>query len=91
VNGLAMFDMVIRLGVLAATGSLFLIILLAYRRVPSQKMGLIAAGFGLMFVHAVLLMPEVMLENITMGFTDNTHLIIHFVALVFISVGILKD
>ena len=86
-----MLDMIIRLGVLAATGSLFLIILLAYRRIPSQKMGLIAAGFGLMFVHAVLLMPEVMLENYTMGFTENTHLIIHFVALVLITAGILKD
>jgi hypothetical protein len=86
-----MLDMIVRLGILAATGTLFLIIWMAYRRVPTQKMGFITAGFGLMFIHAVLLMPEVMLENYTMGFTENTHLLIHFVALVFITLGILKD
>ncbi|MBD3204889.1 hypothetical protein GF319_00925 [Candidatus Bathyarchaeota archaeon] len=86
-----MIGLLIRLGILAATGSLFLIILLAYRRVPSQKMGFIASGFGFMFIHAILLMPEVMLENYTMGFTENTHLFIHFIALVLITAGILKD
>jgi hypothetical protein len=91
VKGLLMIDMIIRLGLLAATGSLFLIIFLAYIRLPTQKMGYIAAGFGVMFVHAILLMPEVMLENITMGFTENTHLLIHLVALLLITTGILKD
>ncbi len=86
-----MLDLVIRLGILAATGTLFLIIFLAYRRVPSRKMAYITAGFGLMFVHAVLLMPEVMLENITMGFTDNTHLLVHLIALLLVTIGILMD
>lgn len=86
-----MLDMVIRLGILSATGTLFLVMFLAYRRVQSEKMGYITAGFGLMFIHAVLLIPEVMLENYTMGFTDNTHLLIHFIALVLITIGILKD
>jgi hypothetical protein len=86
-----MIDMIIRLGLLAATGILFLIILLAFRRVPTQKMGFITAGFGLLFLHAVLLIPEVMLENYTMGFTDNTHLLIHLIALILITTGILKD
>jgi hypothetical protein len=91
VKDLAMIDMIIRLGILAATGTLFIIILLAYRRLPTQKMGFITAGFGLMFLHAILLMPEIMLENYTMGFTENTHLFIHFIALVLITVGIFKD
>ena len=85
-----MIDMIIRLGILTATGTLFIIILMAYRRIPTEKMGLIAAGFGFMFLHALLLMPEIMLENYTMGFTENTHLFIHFIALVLITVGILR-
>jgi hypothetical protein len=91
VTELAMIDLMIRLGILSATGTLFLIILLAYRRMPTRKMSFITAGFGLMFIHAVLLMPEVMLENYTMGFTENAHLLIHFIAIVLITIGILKD
>ena len=85
-----MIDVIIRVAILIATGFLFGIILLAYLRVPTQKMGFITLGFGVLFLHAVLLMPEVMLENYTMGFTENAHLLIHFIALMFITIGILK-
>ena len=86
-----MIDLVIRIAILGATGFLFSIILLAYSRLPNRKMGLITIGFGVLFLHAILLMPEVMIETYTMGFTENTHLLIHLIALIFITAGIFQD
>jgi hypothetical protein len=86
-----MIDLIIRVAILGATGFLFGIILLSYSRMPNRKMGFITIGFGVLFIHAILLMPEVMFTNYTMGFTENIHLLIHLIALIFITLGILKD
>jgi hypothetical protein len=56
-----------------------------------SKLLFIALGFSVLFLHSILLMPEIMLENYTMGFTENIHLLIHLIGMTLISIGILKD
>lgn len=86
-----MFDVVVRVGILAVTGFLFILMLVSYTRMRSLKLMLILIGFGVLFLHSVLLMPEIMIENYTMGFTDTFHLLIHLTAMSFITAGIVKD
>jgi hypothetical protein len=86
-----MIDVIIRIGLLLASGLLFIFILLAYIRTRNSKIGLITVGFGVLFLDSILLIPELMFENYTMGFTDNAHLTIHLLAMILISIGVLKD
>jgi hypothetical protein len=86
-----MFDIVVRLAILVVTGFLFIIMLISYSRMRSPKLLLILIGFGVLFLHSILLMPEIMIENYTMGFTDTFHLLIHLTAMSFITLGIIKD
>jgi uncharacterized protein (DUF486 family) len=86
-----MIDVIIRVGLLIASGLLFTFILLAYLRLRNSKLGFITLGFGILFIDSILLIPELMFENFTMGFTDNVHLAIHLIAMIFISIGVLKD
>jgi hypothetical protein len=86
-----MFDVVVRLAILLVTGFLFCIMIISYGRMRSLKLLLILIGFGVLFLHSILLMPEIMIENYTMGFTDTFHLLIHLTAMSFITLGIIKD
>ncbi|MHA2083951.1 MAG: hypothetical protein ACXAB9_08185 [Candidatus Thorarchaeota archaeon] len=86
-----LIDVIIRIALLLATGFLFLTILTAYRRMPTRKMFYFTLGFGTFFLQAILLMPELMLENYAMQFTENIHLSVQLVALTLITIGILKD
>jgi hypothetical protein len=54
-------------------------------------MGYIATGFGIFFVHAILFLPEIMFASFTMGFTETAHLSLLLLAMIFISIGVLKD
>jgi len=84
-------DVVIRVGLVLATGFLFGIVFLAYLRLRSQKMLLISIGFGIFFVHALAYIPELVIEEYHLILTENIHLLIHLTALIFIALGILKD
>lgn len=86
-----MLDMIVHFGILAVTGFLFIIMLISYSRMRSLKLLLILIGFTVLFLHSILLMPEIMIENYTMGFTDTLHLFIHLIAMSFITLGIIKD
>jgi hypothetical protein len=86
-----LIDTIIRVALLLATGFLFVIILSAYRRMPTRKMIYFTIGFGTFFLQAILLLPELMLENFVMQFTENVHLFVQLVALTFVTLGILKD
>jgi hypothetical protein len=86
-----LIDALVRIALLLATGFLFVSILTAYRRMPTRKMTYFTLGFGTFFLQAILLMPELMLENYTMQFTENVHLFVQLVALTFVTLGILKD
>jgi hypothetical protein len=86
-----MIDVIIRAGLLVASGILFVFILIAYLRVRSNKLGFIAIGFGFLFLDSILLIPELMFQDFTMGFTENAHLTIHLISMTLISIGVLKD
>lgn len=84
-------DVVVRVAVVLATSFLFGIIFLAYLRLRSRKMLFMAVGFGIFFVHALIYIPELVIEEYRVVMTENMHLLIHLMALVFIALGIFKD
>ena len=85
------FDIVLRFGLTVATGFLFGIVFLSYWRTRTSKMLLISIGFVIFFVHALITIPELFSDVYQIAMSENLHLTIHLVALVFILLGILKD
>jgi len=88
---IGILDVVVRVGLVLATSFLFGIVFLAYLRLRSRKMLLISIGFGIFFVHALIYIPQLIAEEYRVMLTENEHLIIHLVALIFIALGIFKD
>lgn len=84
-------DVVIRVVLVLATGFVFGIVFMAYLRLRSSKMLLISIGFGIFLVHALIYIPELFVEEFRVVLTENVHLLIHLLALIFIALGILKD
>ena len=83
-------DIAIRIGLVAATAFLFAIVFMAYMRLKNRKLLFISAGFGIFFIHALIYIPELFWGHIY-GIDENTHLVIHLIALVLILVGTMKD
>lgn len=83
------FDIVLRISLVIATGILFTIVFAAYLRLKNRKLLFLSTGFGIFFVHALIYIPELFGLAYTIG--ENTHLIIHLVALLLILLGTLKD
>ena len=83
-----LLDLVVRVGLVLATTFLFGIVFLTYLRVRNRKLLFLSAGFGVFFVHAVITIPELFYNFVI---NENTHLIIHLVALTIILFGTLKD
>jgi len=86
-----LFDAAVRIALTAATTFLFAIVFAAYLRLRSRKLLLVSVGFGIFFVHALITIPELINDAYQIAFDENSHLLIHFVALTFILAGILKD
>jgi hypothetical protein len=84
-------DVVLRFGLFLATGLLFGIVFLSYWRTRTRKMLLISIGFAVFFVHALITIPELFSDAYQIAMSENVHLFIHLIALVFIVLGILKD
>jgi len=84
-------EVLVRLALVWATSFLFGIVLMTYLRLRSRKMLLISIGFGIFFVHALLYIPGLIAEHYHVILTENVHLMIHLVALIFIALGIFKD
>ena len=86
---LPLFDIILRISLVVATGILFTIVFAAYLRLKNRKLLFLSVGFGIFFVHALIYIPE--LFGPTYIIDENTHLIIHLVALVFVLLSTLKD
>ena len=86
---LPIFDIILRIILIIATGILFTIVFAAYLRLKNRKLLFLSTGFGIFFVHALIYIPE--LFGSTYQIDENTHLIIHLVALLFILLSTLKD
>jgi hypothetical protein len=91
VTGHIMIEMVISLGLIAATSFLFAIVLLAYIRIRNTKMLFISLGFGTFFVGAILHLPTIFIEDFGLLLTENVLLLFQLIGLLFIAVGVLKD
>lgn len=88
---ISILDVVVRVGLTLATTFLFGIVFLAYLRLKNRKMLLISIGFGIFLAHALIYIPELINDAYHIALDENIHLLIHFVALIFILLGILKD
>jgi hypothetical protein len=86
-----LIDAILRIGLTAATGFLFVIILLSYLRIRNTRLLFIATGFGIFFIHALLYMPDIMFQSFTIEFTENLHIALNLVALLLIAVGIIRE
>jgi len=86
-----LIDTLLKIALIAATGFLFVIILLAYLRIRSKRLLFIAAGFAVFFLNALMYMPEIMFPSITQGFSDDLHIALNLVALLIIALGIIRE
>ena len=84
-------DIVVRIGLTLATSFLFAVVFIGYWRTRSFKMLLVTTGFAVFFVHALVTIPELFSDAYHIAMSENVHLLIHLIALIFIAAGILKD
>jgi hypothetical protein len=88
---MVILDVVVRMALMFATATLFGIVLLAYLRLRSRKMLLITTGFGIFFLNALILVPELFSQDLDVLFSQNLHLFMNLIDLMFILFGTLKD
>jgi predicted transporter len=88
---IGILDIVLRVGLTIATSFLFGIMFLAYRRTRTRRMLFVTAGFAVFFVHALITVPELFSDTYQIAMSENVHFLIHLIALVLITIGILKD
>jgi hypothetical protein len=88
---IGILDIVIRIGLTLATSFLFAVVFLSYWRTRSVKMLLVSMGFAVFFAHALITIPELFSDAYHIAMSEDVHLLIHMVALIFIALGILKD
>jgi len=86
-----MIDMLIRVGLIAATAFLFSVVFLAYLRIKNRKMLFISLGFGTFLVNALIHIPELISKDFSVMFSENIFLLIEFIGLLFITIGLLKE
>jgi len=86
-----MIEMVIGVGLVAATSVLFGVVLMAYLRMRNSRLLFVALGFGSFFVGAFLYLVEILIPDLGLMITTNVIMIFQLVGLIFIAVGVLKD
>lgn len=86
-----MIDMLIRVGLVAATVFLFSVVFIAYLRMKNRKMLFISLGFGTFLVNALIHVPELISEDYSVMFSENVFLLIDLIGLIFIAIGLLKE
>ena len=88
---IGILEIAVRIGLTVATSFLFGIVFLGYWRTRTIKMLLVSLGFAVFFVHALITIPELFNDAYQIAMSENLHLLIHLIALVFILLGILKE
>jgi hypothetical protein len=88
---IGILEIAVRIGLTMATSFLFGIVFLGYWRTRTSKMLLVSLGFAVFFVHALFTIPELFNDAYQIAMSENLHLLIHLIALVFILLGILKE
>jgi len=82
---------VARLLFVAVATVTFVFASVAYSRVRTKKALLLTVGFGLFFVHGLTSIPELFNQAYNVAFTEDLHLLIDAVAILFLLLGTLKD
>lgn len=88
---IGIFDVIIRVTLVAATTVLFFFTASAYRRMKNTKMLLITTGFSIFWAHALISLPELVNEAYHIALDENAHLLFPLIGLIFIIIGILKE
>lgn len=88
---MVILDVVVRMALIFATATLFIIVLSAYLRLRSRKILFITIGFGMFFLNALILMPELFSQDIDMLISQNLHLFIILIGSIFILFGTLRE
>jgi hypothetical protein len=88
---IGVWEVGVRVGLVLATGLLFAVMFLAYRRAKGRKMLLITTGFGVFFVDGLISLPELVNETYAIAMTEEMHMLIQLIGLVFILIGILQE
>jgi hypothetical protein len=86
-----MIEMIIGIGLIATTTLLFAIVLLAYLRMRNTRMLLVTLGFGAFFIAAILHLPTILSEDMSLMLPENLFLLLQLIGLIFIAIGVLKD
>lgn len=80
-----------RIVFVTVTTVIFGVALITFSRFRNKKTLLLTIGFGLFFVHGLISIPELFNQAYNTGFTENIHLLIDAVAILFLLLGTLKD
>ncbi len=80
-----------RITFIIVTTVIFVVALITFLRLRKKKTLLLTVGFGLLFAHGLLSIPELLVPSYNVQFTDSWHLLLDAVALLFILFGALKD
>ena len=85
------FPAIVRIVFVAVTTVTFAISLISYSRLRTQKMLLLTIGFALFFVHGLISIPELFNQAYNIEFTEDIHLLIDAIAVLFLLFGALRD
>lgn len=85
------FPAIARIMFITVTTITFAIALLSYSRFRNRKTALLTVGFGLFFVHGMISIPELFNQTYNILFTENLHLVIDAIAVLFLLVGTLTE
>ncbi|MGA2387041.1 MAG: hypothetical protein ABSG33_10975 [Candidatus Bathyarchaeia archaeon] len=85
------FAAIVRIVFVTVTTITFVIALLSFKNFRTPKTILLTIGFGLFFVHGIISIPELYNNAYNTAFTENIHLLIDAIAVLFLLLGTLKD
>ncbi len=85
----SVIDLVIRIILVTVAAILFGVIVLTYNRIRNRKLLFISIGFGILLVHSLITVPELLLNTVVINV--NLDITLDTITLVFVLIGILKD
>ncbi len=85
----SVIDLVIRIILVTVAAILFGVIVLTYNRIRNRKLLFISIGFGILLIHSLITIPELLLNMVVINV--NLDITLDTITLVFVLIGILKD
>ncbi len=85
----SVIDLIIRIILVTVAAILFGVIVLTYNRIRNRKLLFISIGFGILLIHSLITIPELLLNAVVINV--NLDITLDTITLVFVLIGILKD